>query len=225
MRPQYRRKGRPRHGPRGGGLNGYRQPRGCLLDASEHPPEVDIGNTNLPGELRDRAWDSVPKVGHASNTMASQATVKHLRSSSCLETLEQDVGMNDVWPQRLRFRVLLALYQERTHKTQEQAASDLGVSLGHLRNLLYRPGRRPSLDFIQRASGLFGVVLTEFVDDPVGQVGGQDLSSQSDQARFFSTVIVKDMNAEDLSDEDRQELWEDFQRGLARIRKRNARGH
>ncbi len=193
--------------------------------ARKHPPEVDVGHPQLPSKVRDWAREEIPDVIHGSNSMAFQATVKHRRPSSGIKSLADYVGMTDVWPQRQRFRVLLALYQTRNGKTQQQVADDLGVSLGHLRNLLYRPGRRPSLEVIQRACGLFSVPVTDFVDNPAAQVGGQDLSSQTDQARFFATVIIKDMSAEDLSDEDRQELWEDFQRGLARIRKRNTRAN
>lgn len=212
-----------RYGATRGVLDADSQFWGGESAACKDTPEVLVGHGKLALKLGDGARDEVAKVGHVIESMAFRATVKPNRSSFGIETLAEDVEMNDVWPQRLRFRVLLALYQARNGKTQEQAAEDLGVSLGHLRNLCYRPGRRPSLELIRRASGLFGVALTEFVDSPGVQIGGQDLSSQSDQARFLSTVIVKDMSAEDLSDEDRQELWEDFQRGLARIRKRNAR--
>ena len=223
--PQIRTKRRPRNGPASSGLNAYRQLRGGHPMARKHPPEMDVGHPQLPSKVRNGAREEVPDVSHALDDMAFQATVKHRRTSSGIESMADYVGMTDVWPQRQRFRVLLALYQTNTRKNQQQAAEDLGVSLGHLRNLLYRPGRRPSLEVIQRACGLFGVPVTDFVDNPTAQVGGQDLSSQTDQARFFATVIIKDMSAEDLSDEDRQELWEDFQRGLARIRKRNARAN
>lgn len=218
---------RAEHGPSdptiGGVLNADRKQRRGPPRPRKNAPEVLVGDPKLPLEVRDGAWDQMADITHVNKGMTYLIRVK-AKGSSNTKRRNAHNGPMDVWPQRMRFKVLLALYQTKNKKTQQKVADELGISLGHLRNIMYRDDRRPSLDVLKKACVLFGVSVTDFIDDPNALPAGQDMSDQSDQARFLATVMVQDLMASDLTDEDRQELWEDFQRGLARIRKRRAQG-
>ena len=220
--PQVRTKRTPTNDALSGLLNANSQFWGGHPVAGKDPPEVLVAHIEPALEVSDGEGEGVPQVGHPLKGITYGIIVKPNASSNIQDWNHHNEGMTEAWPQKNRFRVLLALYQTRNGKSQDQVASELGVSLGHLRNLLYRSDKRPSLELLQRACTLFGVSVTDFIDDPNARPAGQDLSSASEQSRFLASVIVQDMNAPDLTDEDRQELWEDFQRGLSRIRKRKA---
>lgn len=222
--PQVRTKRTPLDHPIGGFFDANGQLGRCDAVASEDPPKVLVAHAEPPLKVSDRKGEGSTEVVHALKHITYQVIVKPRRTSNIHAGIDHNGGMTQTWPQKNRFRVLLALYQMKNGKSQEKVASELGVSLGYLRNILYRSDKRPSLELLQRACALFGVSVTDFVDDPNAKLAGQDLSSASAQARFLASVIVQDMNAPDLTDEDRQELWEDFQRGLSRIRKRKALG-
>jgi len=87
-----------------------------------------------------------------------------------------------------------------------------------LKDYLYRNDLRPSLEVLQKASKLFRVSITQFIDDPGALIGGQDLSDHSEETRFFAKMIVKGVATRDLTDEQRAYIIEDLFRTVDRIR-------
>lgn len=207
------------------GLDPLGKLRTTPLPPLKHPPKVLIGkaltpHADEPLEFSNREGEKSSRV-HTLNTKTYWIRVKPTELSLSVEKSAEH-GEMDRWPQRNLFKKAMQAYQKRTGKTQEDIAAAIGVGLGHMRNALYKKEKTLGHEVRIRAAALFGSPPLEFIDAQETEVDGQDLSDLSGQARFFATVIVKDLKAEDLNDEDRQELWEDFQRGLARIRKRRA---
>jgi transcriptional regulator with XRE-family HTH domain len=127
------------------------------------------------------------------------------------------------WPQLDNFKNRLAEYQASTGKTQDEVAHDLGTTYGTLRFWLAGT-RQPSLPTLQAASKLFKCSVTEFLDDPGRIYAGQDLSDQSEEDRFFASLIIKTTQAKDLSSEQRQWIIEDVFRAVDRVRALGTRG-
>ena len=73
----------------------------------------------------------------------------------------------DRWPLRWRFKELVTEYREANGLSKAEMAQALGLAESTLRNYLYNRQLVPSLGLLQRAAKLFGVSVTEFVDDPV----------------------------------------------------------
>ena len=136
----------------------------------------------------------------------------------------------DIWPQRAIYRAHLEDYLKRAKVTQAQFCEEVEISMSHLHNNLYRDTKRLSLDVLQRSAAIFSRVapgqrsVRNYIDDPGEFIAGQDVSNESEQTRFFASLIVKDMRAEDLTDDDRRYLWEDHLRSMERLRAMRARG-
>ena len=111
----------------------------------------------------------------------------------------------DVWPYREAFRKVVADYQRRTGKKQLEVAAELGTTLGTLRGWLYSRVKKPSLDVLQRASALFGVSVTEFLDDPTP---GDMVSAPplGERARFMRRVMGSDLGA--MSETEREAAFQ-----------------
>jgi len=78
----------------------------------------------------------------------------------------------DRWPQRTRFKALVTTYRANHGLTRKEVAVALGLAEPTLHNYLYNRRLTPSIDVIQRAARLFGVSITEMVDDPGSPTGG-----------------------------------------------------
>lgn len=106
--------------------------------------------------------------------------------------------MSDIWPQRVIFRKRLREYQLASGWTQEQVAEVLGVELSHLRNSIYRSEKKLGLEPLQRAAGLFGCSVTEFLDDPGGTppagVQAADFAAMSEEDRLLVRMMVEDLS-------------------------------
>lgn len=186
--------------------------------------ETCVGTTLDQGqEFGDGEGDQGADVCHDLKCMPTGGRVKASMPYTQFGHTGHTLDMSDIWPQRQAFRARLGEFLERTRQTQAQFCDLIGVSLDHLRNALYRPAKRLSLDAIQRSAGIFGVSVTEFIDDPGAEILGQDLVYLSDQARFFASLMVKDMASEDLTDEDRKFIYQDFQSAIQRHRAVKAR--
>lgn len=107
--------------------------------------------------------------------------------------------------------------QERTGKKHVEIAQDFGTSLATFRGWLYNKTKRPSLDTLQRAASLFGVSVTEFIDDPGQEIGGKTASDLTEKRRFIAGLMFDGITANELTDEDAQYLWEDFCANRARL--------
>lgn len=130
----------------------------------------------------------------------------------------------DAWPQRERFRERLQAYLKQTGKTQAEAAEELGISLPHLRNSMYRKDKRLGREPLELASALFGCRVTEFTDDPGGDILGQDVSNLSEHDRVLAHMMFHDFTtADDLTTEDRKALVDAYNLNRAALRALKAR--
>ena len=157
------------------------------------------------------------KIDHA-NKHSSHALLAQGVESYFPDDAKGDNDGMTRWPQQQRLRDLVKQYQSDTGATQAKIAEELGTTVGTLRQWLYNKTRQPELETLQRLAGFFKVPVTDFIDNPGEKVIGHDLTNLSDQARFLLTMIVKDYAAEDLSDEDRRFLAEDYLRSRERLR-------
>ncbi len=124
----------------------------------------------------------------------------------------------DRWPQRKNFKAHVDAFKAKKALLSKEMAAELGLKPSTLNAYLYDPRTRPSEEMLRRAAILFGCSILEFMDDPGAAPGGQSLADFSEQSRFFANLIIKDLKAEDLSDDDRRILFEDFQHSLGRLR-------
>lgn len=121
------------------------------------------------------------------------------------------------WIQVKAFREHLRRYAMRTGKTQIQIAQDLGTTYATLRFWLSGT-RSPKRASLQRAAALFETSVTNFMDDPGGAIEGEEASGLSEIQRFRAKVILGDMKAEDLTDQDWQIIFEDYIHARDRMR-------
>lgn len=170
-------------------------------------PPLKLGD----GEREDRS-----DISHDLHTMPTKSRVKTFGLYSTKGITAHYLGMSefDVWPKRTVYRARLEAYLKETGQTQEDFANGLGISLSHLRNSMYREEKRLGLEILQKSCAMFKCSILEFVDDPGAPISGQDMSSSSEQARFFASLITKDVAAEDLTDDERRYLYEDHIRAL-----------
>ena len=181
------------------------------LGNGEREKRSDVGHDTL---------DTMPLVGRV-NTWSTDFPKGHT---------PYHWGMDDIWPQREIYRAHLEDYLEKTNQTQADFCEEVGISMSHLHNNLYRHTKRLGLDVLQRSSAIFSRVvpgersILNYIDDPGAFIGGQILSDQSEQTRFFTSLIVKDYRSEDLTDDDRRDLWQEHLRAMERLRKFHARG-
>jgi transcriptional regulator with XRE-family HTH domain len=124
----------------------------------------------------------------------------------------------DRWPQRANFKAQADQFKVVEGIASKVLAERLRLRPSTLNQYLYNPRTRPSEDVLRRAAILFGCSILEFLDDPGSSFESQVLSPLTEQSRFFATLIIKDLKAEDLSDDDRRILFEDFQHSLGRLR-------
>lgn len=110
------------------------------------------------------------------------------------------------WAQLETFKKRLKEYQKKSGKKQVTVAEELGTTYGTLRFWLAGV-RPPGFPNLKRAALLFGCSVTEFIDDPGKKIAGHDVSYLSDQARFFAGLLVKDLAMEDLTDDDREQIY------------------
>ncbi len=174
-------------------------------------------------KLGDGKGENWTDIGHALDCMPLGGRVNPENLYSPDGQNLHDLGMDDIWPRRVAFRNRLEEFLKQEGMTQKEFAEKIGISLSHLRNCLYREDKKLGIENIQRACAEFKCSIVEFVDDPGAPIGGQDMSNNSEQARFFGSLILKDVAAEDLTDDDRQELFKEHQRAVERIRAQKAR--
>ena len=179
-----------------------------LESLGEEFPDVKAGERLGDFVLGIHTFQNIPIVG----------TCKRERDIPPDGTVPDTRVMDDVWPNRHLFRRRLDAYLAAPGNSQASFAAEVGISLKHLRNTIYDPKIKFSFPVLQRAAAVFGCSVSEFTGDPTVPVAGQDLSSLSEQARVFASLIVMDLQSKDLTDDDRRWLLEDFQRGLDRLR-------
>ena len=128
--------------------------------------------------------------------------------------------MRDIWPQRQKFKSALEEYQAKTGKKQAEVAEDLNMSLHGLRQVLYQKGRRCSFETAQKASALFGVSVTEFLDDPGAPppgVGHEKWAAISERDRVIASAMFADITADQLTEAEKDELYRAYKEAKERI--------
>jgi transcriptional regulator with XRE-family HTH domain len=130
------------------------------------------------------------------------------------------------WLRVENFKKRLREYQDRTGKTQSQAADDLGTTYGTLR--FWLSGTRPPKNAnLQRAVAVFGhgCSITEFVDDPGESTPGvkpEKWVDASERDRVINSMMFADITAADLSDEEKDELYRAWKETYDRLRRLKA---
>ena len=128
------------------------------------------------------------------------------------------------WPQRTRFRQLIEKYKATHRIVTRDVAELLNLKASTLLQYMYNRATRPSEHVLHRAAILFECSILEFLEDPAASRARTQAPESEDSSGFFSNLILKDLKAEDLTDEDRRILFEDFQQGLARLRALKGQG-
>jgi transcriptional regulator with XRE-family HTH domain len=130
----------------------------------------------------------------------------------------------DIWPQRENFRARLKAYQEKTGKSQMEAAADLQVARSSLRFWLYQLKRKPSFEVLRRAAKLFGCSVTEFVDDPAGAAKVPGVSQDAwaalpERDKVIASAMFADITAEDLTEEDKDMLFGAWKEEVSKLKR------
>ena len=80
--------------------------------------------------------------------------------------VEIDADMNG-WPQREMFKREIEAYRDKTGMHYDELAGLLNVTPDTLKSYVYRKSApRPGIAFLLRASEIFGISITELIDDP-----------------------------------------------------------
>jgi len=168
-------------------------------------PAPQLGNGNVEFQMNVHAVNRMPFLGAVKRNWADGKIRRNV----------DDWGM-DTWPQRSRYRDILKAFCAREGRTQEWVADQLGLSLSHFRNSLYRPEKRLGVDALSKSAGLFGCSVAEFVDDPGASPAGIDLSNESPLNRFWFNRMIQALSDSILTDDDRAILFEDLMRDTER---------
>lgn len=216
-RPKVRTKVTPENLASGGVLNLDGQQRGALDLAGKDlvQPGVTVSVEQDPQGL-DGAGEFGTDIDHDLQCMPPMGTVKPFGDDPQNGHMPDDEGM-DKWPQRTTYRKRLKEYQDRAKKTQKDVADYLGLSLAHFRNAIYRPEKRLGVDMLSASAGLFGCGIQEFVDDPAALSTDIDLTKSNPIDRYRFNQMIQVMGDKELSDSDRQLLFEDFIRDVERL--------
>jgi transcriptional regulator with XRE-family HTH domain len=124
------------------------------------------------------------------------------------------------WPQRAVFQKAVRSYQAKTGDTHKQVANKIGLSESRLRQLLYNQGEMPKLKTIKAAANLFEISISTLVDDPAppdGMMGQWQDASERD--RVIMSLMLSDVTAGDLSEEDKNELYLAWKAEVEKIRR------
>ena len=115
------------------------------------------------------------------------------------------------WPQRESFRKELNKYKKAQGITSKVAAERFGTALGTLNAYLSRKDTLPSLEWLQAACAVMKIGVNQFIDDPGGERPTTlDLSPYSAIDRYRFDQLIHELGDEQLTDDDRQMLFEDF---------------
>lgn len=212
--PEIRAKIAPQNRPAGGLFDGDSPRRGArpLSGQGLMKRRVALGSETAT-EFFDGEGEKGSDISHKGNCIPPE--------SMCNPSIEyspksyvHDARWMEPWPQREQVKAALKNYSRETGKKQAEIADYLGISTSHLRNSLYGD-KRLSFEILQRIAAMVGCSVTRFIDDAGAN---PDLADMTDEERFWANTMLQDYRAEDLSPEDRRILFEDFQRGLERLR-------
>lgn len=216
----------PRDCPASGFLNADRRLGRWAPGARQDAVDMRLGNARAQGQ-RPRGQAGVTedraKVGHPVEGNTAALTLQAL-GSHFINDLAAHTWAMSRFPQQVRLKAAVKAYQERTGKTQEEVAADLGTTLGTLRQWLNNKARKPELETLQKISALTKVSVAEFIDDPGREYAGQDLSDHSEEDRFFASMVIKGVLTKDLTDDQRRFIIEDVFRAVDRVRALGAPG-
>ena len=166
---------------------------------------------DAPLKLSDGTGDKGSKVHYEIQDTPSQDIVNSQRLYSLSGLGTQSVFMTtDVWPQRKNFRKRLDAYLKKNDLIQADVAKMLGIELSHLRNALYRPEKRLSLEVLQVACRVFGCHITEFIDNPNESLPGIDdgeMAHLSPSKRLIIRSVAQKLGQEDVTDESAEKVW------------------
>lgn len=201
-------------------------PKGLLLPGRsfprQKPPKVGVIAPQLVPK-GGNVGDTTTQIDHALS-MGRVPILCKWDPSGILAHRINPMGMSEIWPQRPQFVEHVKAYRLREKVKLADIAKSLGLEESTLKDYLYREDTRASLEVLQKASKLFRVSVTEFIDDPGAPIAGQDMSQDSEEDRFFAKMLIKGVRPRDLTDEQKQFIIEDTFRIVARIRAMAAPG-
>ena len=131
--------------------------------------------------------------------------------------------MEDRWPQRSRFLELLEDWQTRNNKTSKDFADAIGKSLASFYTYRTRTTSRPPQELLVKMADVLGVSITEFIADPGATIAGQAVKGLTEKEQFFAEMMFNKYRDPDLTEEDRQLLFEDWTRDYDRLKAMKAR--
>ena len=194
----------------GGGFDGKTKVCRTRFDARNVFMESGVGLPVEPTlQLGDGKGEEMTNIGHTLKIMPKIDMVKSNDPYSFFGYTHHIGGM-DIWPLRKTFKKNISLYQKKTGKTQEQVALELGITVVHLRNCLYRKDKRMGIDVLGRAATLFGCDITEFVDNPNAELPGIDpgeMSHMTPAKRLILRSVAQKLSPDDVTDEQAEKVW------------------
>jgi len=194
-------------------VNGHRQLRRALQPVVEHTDKVNPRHMALlghfshgfrEGELVNASHD----LSVMSHTILSTPNTIET-PSQCLDTHHRGgVRMRitkprreRAWPQQEFFRKQVLAYRHAHNMDLGPFANLLQVSESHLHNLLYDYRTRPSLDVVERASGILQIPAGDLMDDRGSQLTGEPLPEMSAAKRLVAKLIIHELHNDSVSDE------------------------
>lgn len=211
----------------GGPFDGKRQlergPALTSLDLSEHRTAIANRPSQLakidPVPIRHGLPLSPEKIGtdcpYVKDKSSPLGTTRH---NGQRVPMGHAVGMT-TWFNLPRFRQRLEEFRDRTGKTNADVAAAMGIKPDTFSKYLYNNAKRQfSMEQLMGASALFECSVYEFILDSANTCRNEGLTSLSDKAKFFAQLILEKYRSSDISDEDREILYEDFVRNEQRIR-------
>lgn len=213
----------PADQPAGGGLDALGEIHTRPTYAVQKIVKVGSGCVSALGDHRDRKPTGENSILETHSGKCSSVSLSSQAFFDGCATLLPADHRRMAWLRVENFRKRLKEYQDRTGKTQAEAAEELGTTYGTLRFWLSGT-RPPKNENLQRAVVVFGngCSITEFIDDPGGVPPGIDpteWAETSERTRVLASAMFQDLRA--LPEDEQQiyyELWKKGQEiGRARL--------
>lgn len=122
------------------------------------------------------------------------------------------------WAKRREFAEAVTRLRTTEGLTLTEVAERFGIALSSLHSLLYGKKARPSIDLLQRVAETTGIPVANFIDQPL-QATFSGSRPPSPGATFFAQLILADLSAADLSDEDLKALYDAWRWHLDQLRR------
>ena len=127
------------------------------------------------------------------------------------------------WPQRERFNQLLEEWMARTGKGVREFAMAIGKSDGTVYSYMSRRSTRPPEPLGRMMAEVLGCRLTELYSYPGATIAGQPVKGLTEREQVLAELLFAKYRDPDLTEPDRQMLFEDWMRDYDRLKAMKAR--